>query len=205
MNLLAHAYLSYNHPPILVGNMISDYVKGNNRLRYDALIQKGITLHRAIDDFTDHHTATQAAKLFFKESYRLYAGAFVDVVYDHFLANDDAQFADAAALYSFAQTTYGLLKPYQAIMPEKFGQMLPYMQAQNWLYHYRFKEGIEKSFQGLVRRSAYLTDAAPGYQVFLQHYNQLQQCYQLFFPALKAFTHHWYQQYMPGEFAGDAF
>ena len=62
MNLLAHAYLSFNNPPILVGNMISDYVKGKKQFLYDPLIQKGIQLHRIIDDFTDHHPATQDAK-----------------------------------------------------------------------------------------------------------------------------------------------
>lgn len=28
MNYLAHAFLSFNHQPILTGNMISDFVKG---------------------------------------------------------------------------------------------------------------------------------------------------------------------------------
>lgn len=28
MNYLAHAYLSFDEPEILVGNMISDFVKG---------------------------------------------------------------------------------------------------------------------------------------------------------------------------------
>jgi hypothetical protein len=30
MNYLAHAYLSFNEPDILVGNLISDFVKGKN-------------------------------------------------------------------------------------------------------------------------------------------------------------------------------
>jgi acyl carrier protein phosphodiesterase len=39
MNYLAHAYLSFNDPEILVGNMISDFVKGKKKFdspRYQA-------------------------------------------------------------------------------------------------------------------------------------------------------------------------
>ena len=65
MNLLAHAYLSFNNQPVLVGNMISDYVKGKKKFSYDPAIQKGIELHRAIDEFTDHHPATAGSKKVF--------------------------------------------------------------------------------------------------------------------------------------------
>ena len=94
MNYLAHACLSFNHPEILTGNMISDFVKGKKKFDYSAQIQKGIALHRAIDEFTDAHEETRNAKLFFKPGYGLYAGAFVDIVYDHFLANDENEFAN---------------------------------------------------------------------------------------------------------------
>ena len=62
MNYLAHAYLSFNHPEILTGNMISDFVKGKKKFDYPTTIQKGIMLHRAIDQFTDTHEATKEAK-----------------------------------------------------------------------------------------------------------------------------------------------
>ena len=92
MNYLAHAYLSFNKPAILTGNMISDFVKGKTKYNYPAEIQKGIQLHRLIDAFTDFHPATAKAKKIFHAQYRLYSGAFVDVVYDHFLACDSIQY-----------------------------------------------------------------------------------------------------------------
>ena len=88
MNYLAHSYLSFGDSEILVGNMISDYVKGKKKFDYPLAIQKGIMLHRTIDTFTDTHPATKAAIVFFKPVVGTYAGAFVDVVYDHFLAKD---------------------------------------------------------------------------------------------------------------------
>ena len=65
MNYLAHSYLSFNQPEILVGNMISDFVKGKKKFTYPSDIQNGIVLHRAIDEFTDAHPATKKQKSFF--------------------------------------------------------------------------------------------------------------------------------------------
>ncbi len=188
MNYLAHAYLSFNQPGILAGNMINDYIKGKKKFEYPEAVQKGMLLHRAIDDFTDHHPATEQAKKFFKADYRLYSGAFVDVLYDHFLANDINEFYDEAALYSFCQATYKSLQNNFALFPQKFQQVLPYMQTQNWLYNYRYKEGIEKSFGGLVKRAAYLSESATAFAIFNEHYNTLEICYNDFFPELKQFT-----------------
>ncbi|HSC39383.1 MAG TPA: hypothetical protein VLD19_15980, partial [Chitinophagaceae bacterium] len=92
MNYLAHAYLSFNEPGILAGNLVSDFVKGKSKYNYAPDVLKGIDLHRAIDEFTDMHEVTRQAKEVFRPHYRLYAGAFMDVVYDHFLATDHARF-----------------------------------------------------------------------------------------------------------------
>jgi acyl carrier protein phosphodiesterase len=188
MNFLAHAYLSFNQPGILTGNMISDFIKGKKKFDFSPLIQRGIALHRAIDEFTDFHPITQKAKSYFRNDYRLYSGAFVDVVYDHFLANDKQQFTNEAALNSFCTDTYSRLQNDSAVLPPKFLQMLPYMQQQNWLYNYRFPEGIEKSFGGLVRRAAYLSESDTAYTLFKTHYKELGECYELFFPELKNFA-----------------
>lgn len=153
MNYLAHAYLSFNDPGILVGNMISDFVKGRKQYDYPEAIQKGIRLHRLIDSFTDQHPATREAKSIFKPAVGAYAGAFIDVVYDHFLAKDEAELAEPE-LQRFAEQVYAQLTDHHHLLPEKFAGMLPYMRTQNWLYHYRSEYGIEKSFGGLVRRAA---------------------------------------------------
>ena len=187
MNYLAHAYLSFNRPGILVGNMISDFVKGRKRYDYPLQIQQGIALHREIDSFTDSHFATKEAKGIFRPAYRLYAGSFMDVVYDHFLAVDENEFTEES-LKAFTVNTYNLLDQYTEYFPEKFSAMYPYMKAHNWLYHYRYREGIQKSLGGVVRRSKYLTESDTAYLLFNEHYDELKQFYQLFFPDLKSMT-----------------
>jgi acyl carrier protein phosphodiesterase len=194
MNFLAHAHLSFNQPQIVVGNMISDFVKGRLQFDYPPIIQKGIQLHRAIDNFTDTHEVTKEIKFFFRPQYRLYAGAFTDVVYDHFLANDSAEFLTETDLKTFALSTYQILETNFDLLPQNFQQVLPYMTKYNWLYNYKSREGIEKSFSGLVRRSAYLTESAIAFELFNKHYDAINVLYHEFYPDVKKFAAHHLQQ-----------
>jgi acyl carrier protein phosphodiesterase len=194
MNLLAHAHLSFNEPLILVGNMISDYVKGKKQFDYPVAVQKGIRLHRAIDNFTDTHEVTQEVKAFFKLQYRLYAGAFADVVYDHFLANDAAFFFADNDLKVFSADVYKVLGENAALLPEPFKKMLPYMIEHNWLYNYKNKWGIEKSFAGLVKRAVYLEESAIAFDIFNTNYDAIKYLYSIFYPDLKKYAQHQLQQ-----------
>ena len=186
MNYLAHAYLSFNIPDILVGNMISDYVKGKKQFDYPTNIQKGIQLHRAIDAFTDAHALTKQAKQYLYPAVGTYCGAFVDVVYDHFLAIDTKQFTNNEQLQTIATSCYNILNINYNLLPEKFAMVLPYMQQQNWLYNYQFLWGIEKTFEGVTRRAKYLSSYGTAFELFEKHYVELQNCYAEFFPLLKA-------------------
>jgi acyl carrier protein phosphodiesterase len=188
MNYLAHAYLSFNYPEILVGNMISDFVKGKKQFDFSEDIQKGIRLHRSIDDFTDTHPSTKKAKTYLKPAAGLYAGAFVDVVYDHFLACDENEFTNESLL-SFSLSVYETLLKYKTIFPEKFAGMFPYMKTQNWLYNYRTNSGIDKSFTGLAHRAKYLNNSVFIFESFTNNYFALRQCYYEFFPAVKNFAY----------------
>jgi acyl carrier protein phosphodiesterase len=214
VNYLAHAYLSFGIPEIVVGNLISDFVKGRKKLDYPPGIQRGIALHRAIDTFTDTHAVTRRAKGIFRAAYGLYAGALLDVAYDHFLANDEEAFAGVdgggvgaggqgeagedpggsaaavlgARLKAFSQRTYAQAEEWEEWFPERFRRIFPYMRAQDWLYHYRYREGIYNSFAGLARRAAYMPDTTIACRLFDEHYSELGACYREFFPALKEFA-----------------
>jgi acyl carrier protein phosphodiesterase len=188
VNYLAHAYLSFNQPAVLAGNLISDFVKGKQHLLYPDEVRRGILLHRAIDAFTDEHAATREAKNIFKPHYRLYSAAFIDVSYDHFLANDWQQFTNDDSLSEFSQQVYNSLDNYLEVFPEQFRLMFPYMKQQNWLYNYRNMLGIKRSFAGVVRRSAYLTESQTAFKLFEDNYHRLQQYYDDFFPALRQYA-----------------
>ncbi len=188
MNYLAHACLSFENAAVLTGNMISDFVKGRQQYDYPKQISAGIQLHRAIDDFTDNHDATRNLKEYFRPAYRLYAGAFADVTYDYFLANDRHQFASDDALMDFSQHSYKQLEEYSDWFGPKFGVMFPYMKQHNWLYNYQFDWGIQNSFEGVRRRSAYIKETAIAFEIFVHHKSSMRACYDNFFPDVKIFA-----------------
>ncbi|MEO5942508.1 MAG: ACP phosphodiesterase [Ferruginibacter sp.] len=188
MNYLAHAYLSFNNPDVLLGNMISDFIKGKKQYDYPKQIQAGIQLHRAIDTFTDAHFATKSIKKYFSSSYGLYGGAFADVVYDYFLANDKSIFPDENTLKKFTQTSYDLLENNEKWFGEKFGMMFPYMKAQDWLYNYQFESGIQKSFEGVRRRALYIKETEKAFSIFVEHKIEMEQWAIIFIPLVKKFA-----------------
>ncbi len=167
--------------------MVSDFVKGKKKFEYVQGIQHGITLHRAIDAFTDEHFATRQAKEYFRPSYRLYSGAFVDVLYDHFLATDDTEFTKQP-LYDFSVRVYDIIDQYLPVLPAPFRAMFPYMKGHNWLFNYRTIDGIKRSLAGVVRRAAYLSESETAAQLFEKHYQPLQECYRQFWKDLKPFA-----------------
>lgn len=193
MNYLAHAYFSFDNSAILTGNMISDYIKGKKQFDYPATIQKGIKLHRAIDQYTDDHAATKAIKQIFSPTVRLYAGAFADIVYDHFLALDSNE-KTAPEWLAFTTNTYNQLKEYQEWFPPYFARVFPYMEEQNWLYNYRFEWGMQNSFNGLQRRATYLKNADEAFEVFLKNYAPIKQLSADFMPDVKKFAFGQFQQ-----------
>lgn len=183
MNYLAHAYLSFRQPEWLLGNLISDFVKGKQQYAFPEEVQKGIALHRAIDTYTDHHEATQTIKNIFRADYRLYGGAFADILYDHYLARDESVFP-GNSLQEFAAWVYDTLAAFEPLFPERFRRIYPYMRKDNWLFHYRQVEGIEKSFGGLVYRAKYIQESATACRLFEKHYTLFEECYRQFFPDL---------------------
>jgi acyl carrier protein phosphodiesterase len=88
---LAHAYLSFNDPEILVGNLISDFIKG--RKKFDFSPRSKVAL-LCIEQLIHSPMITWLLRgqTVFCSVYRLYSGAFMDVVYDHFLAKDKSLF-----------------------------------------------------------------------------------------------------------------
>lgn len=185
MNYLAHAFLSFNHPQVLLGNMISDFVKGQLQYQYPAAVQAGIVLHREIDRFTDAHPATKEMAAIFKPQYRLYSGAIADVLYDYYLANDRSLFESREQLMLFTEQCFKDLQANEKWFPTRFASMFSYMREQNWLYHYQFHWGVQKSLQGLTKRAKYMPDSKPAFELFLANEAIFKNCYQAFFPDVK--------------------
>lgn len=186
MNFLAHSYLSFSEEQ-LVGNMIADFVKNRDVARLPESIQKGIKLHRAIDTFTDAHPLIHEAKAPFRPLVRLYSGAFVDVAFDYFLANDTAENSQRE-WQEHSQRVYDVLRRYEEFLPEVFKKVLDKMQQDDWLYNYRNEWGIEYSFRNVVNKAQFMDKTTNVFPAFLANKDFLREKYEIFFPEIKSFA-----------------
>ncbi|MCJ7933308.1 MAG: ACP phosphodiesterase [Chryseobacterium sp.] len=184
MNYLAHSFLSFTDGQV-VGQFLEDFIRNKDRFSFPKDIQDGITLHRAVDTFTDSHPAIHEAKKVFSPLVRLYAGAFVDVAMDYFVAHD-------LSLHSLAEwkahslRVYRILNEHEKWLPGNFKKMLVKMEQDDWLYNYREDWGIKFSIQNVLNKAKYLDKDIPVFEAFLKNKSFLQQCYDDFFPDLMA-------------------
>jgi acyl carrier protein phosphodiesterase len=187
VNYLAHAYLSFEDPEVVTGNLISDFVKGKKKYDYPPRILFGINLHRQIDAYTDEHPVNREASKIFKGAYGLYAAAFLDVTYDHFLARELAG-KDNEKFNALTITTYAHIASFDNILPLNFRNIFPYMRHHNWLFNYQFSWGIQNSFEGLAHRAKYISEGKTAFELFNKNYEALRRAYDEFFPQLLNFS-----------------
>jgi len=191
VNFLAHLFLSGDHPQVMVGNFIGDFVKGRDlKNKYPADIVRGIELHRAIDEFTDHHPVVRISKNRLWPKYRHYSGVITDIFFDHFLA-DRWDHYSIVPLPAYAADAYQLLLTQQAILPERVNQLLPHMMRGNWLVNYAEVEGIRRALTGMARRASFVSKMEEATEDLTLSYGDFQKDFDDFFPALKAYSEEW--------------
>lgn len=184
MNFLAHLYLSGDNEKIKVGNFIGDFVKGSQFEQYDGEIQKGIRLHREIDNFTDSHEVVLESKTRLRSQFRHYAPVIVDVFYDHFLAKYWSQFSDKD-LKSYTLDFYEMMANYSAIIPDTVNNMLFYMSQKNWLYNYQFIDGIDRALTGMSKRTKFESKMDVAVHSLEENYEEFKSEFNSFFPDLR--------------------
>ena len=187
MNFLAYGFLSGKSAPMLVGNFMGDFVKGNQFDRYPPEIAEGIILHRKIDEFTDTHPVVSRSKNRIRDKYRHYAGVIIDIFYDHFLACNWQHYSNEP-LEEFCQYMYGIIKDYNEILPEEARQMIPWMVNHNWLLNYATIEGIDRSLKGLSRRTTFDSGMENAADDLKDNYGDLELDFKEFFPDLIEYT-----------------
>ena len=187
MNFLAHIFLSGNNNELMIGNFIADYIKGQKKNDFPPQITKGIELHRAIDDFTDHHPVTLESKKRLYPNHHKYSGVVVDLYYDHFLAKNFTTYSKIP-LDKFASTTYKIILSYNDVLPPKVKEFLPFMIERNWLLNYASVEGIGKTLTGLGKRVSFENRMNEATIDLNKYYYLFEEEFSIFFPQLINFA-----------------
>lgn len=184
MNFLAHIYLSGQNTPLMIGNFIGDFVKGNNFKKYPVEVQNGILLHREIDSFTDSHEVVLESKKRLRNKYRHYSGVITDIYYDHFLASNWDSYHNRE-LESFTREFYDTMDDNRSDLPEGVNYMLFHMKRDNWLYQYRTLEGIGKALYGMSRRTKFNSKMDESIKDLERDYDLYKEEFDRFFPELE--------------------
>lgn len=187
MNFLAHIYLSFDHPGISIGNFMADGLKRQRLEHFPTDFQKGVMLHRTIDEFTDQHPIfKKSCKRIFKV-HGHYSRVIVDIFYDHFLALKWANY-HSLPLEVFAQDFYTLLDNYFEELPLKTQHLFPYMKKQNWLVAYKKIEGIDQILKGMQRRTKFSAKLDEASKDLVMHYTDFENDFDTFFKELIIFS-----------------
>lgn len=192
MNYLAHVFLSFNNDHITIGNVIADFVKGNKLNDYQQNIKKGIQIHREIDHYMDNHPLVRQGKRRLSE-YRHYSGVIIDIFYDHFLSKNWSNYSDTP-LEDFTKQTYTLLLNHQSLIPQQASYLIYHMQKEDWLYNYQFIEGIQKTLEGMSRRTKFDSGMERAAENLIKDYSLLEDEFQEFFKNIIDHIHNFTAQ-----------
>ena len=187
MNFLAHLYLSKDNKNILIGNFISDAIKGKQYKKYPKEIQVGILLHREIDTFTDTHPIVKKSMRRLNKRYRHYNGVIIDILYDHFLAKNWSNYSEIP-LELYAENIYSFLNKNIATFPDELQHLLPNMIQYNWLVNYASLEGIERVLKGMNKRTKGISQMDLAIEDLKLHYTEFEQDFTLYFEELVDFS-----------------
>ncbi len=188
MNWLAHLRLAPNAPLLRLGNLCGDFVRGVDLATLHPELQRGIAQHRAIDRFVDAHPIVRRSRQRLDPHCRRFAGVFVDVFFDHFLARDWSQLGEGGTLAEFVAAMHALLLEHALLLPPRLQHVLPWMQRETWLTSYARLDGIDAVLQRMARRVARPTPLGDGVQQLRAHYRDLGCDFAAFWPELVTFV-----------------
>ena len=186
MNFLAHLYLSGEKPAHRAGGFLADFIKGASLNDFPADIQQGVWLHRQIDTFTDSHYDVQQAVSLLKPALRRYAGVAIDILFDHLLAKDFEHYTSRDLTYFVAEIERQISEQLH-YFPARAQVVWSYCVNQQWLINYAHWSGIERSFQGMARRTGQ-NDFVSSLPIASEILPKIHQHFDNFWPQLFVFS-----------------
>jgi len=196
VNYLAHLFLarmaSTRLPPeqqalTLMGNLMGDFVKGQQFSHYPPQVASGIYQHREIDKYTDRHQEVVGLKNLLSGKRKRFSGIISDIVFDHFLAKEFASYSPEP-LSQFSELCYRQLAAHLELMPEKMQRMVSRMIADDWLAGYQELSSVGLALDGVSRRIRFDNHLLGAIEEVQEHYSAYQQAFEVFFPQLLAFV-----------------
>lgn len=184
MNFLAHLHLSgIDDELLLLGNFMGDFVKGSHLEKYPRSVQKGIILHRHIDQFTDGHRAIHEVKQIFRPLYGRYSGVVTDIILDHFLSSHWQQFSNYDRLW-FVSNFYTILQKHIRLLPTDLQKLVPSLIYNDWVLCYASFYGTGKVLNRMSKRTTLPNHTQDAINLMRCNYLQIDALFLEFYPEV---------------------
>ena len=172
---------------MMVGGLLGDFVKGPLTGQLPQRIEQGIALHRKIDVFVDQQPEIRGALCRFQTPYRRFAGIYLDICFDHFLAKHWKAFHQQS-LEDFFVKFYEHLRNFDELLPPRalhFSKVAPVV---HWLESYAEFENLELMLQRIGQRFKKQVPLHHGFFILQRDYATLESEFLLTFPQFVAFA-----------------
>ena len=171
----------------MVGNLISDSVKGKDWQSYPKRIAVGLLLHREIDYFTDTHPIMRKIIVRNRPFAGKYAGPVTDILCDFLLVQLWPKFEEIS-LDAYILKTYEMLTDQMHLLPKPWPKRLEVLITQDWLNEYRTKAGMAIIFSEFTKRLRRPVDVEGLFQSFFEDdFEENITDFEVFYLELQAF------------------
>lgn len=187
MNFLAHNYLSFQQPGLIVGNYLGDFLRNQEVKKLPLPIKAGVILHRKIDSFTDHHPVVREGTALLHNTMGKYAPVVLDIYFDFLLSRNWHDFHNHA-LSEFCDISYDVLLKHRDSMSERVAARMEKMVSDRWLEKYQSYRGLERIFDFLHKRAKFESNLVAAPVVLRSLQDQLENIFLRFFPDIIVFA-----------------
>lgn len=184
MNYLAHALLSPDDPPVLMGNLWGDILKPRDYPLLSAGVLQGIKRHRMIDAFTDQHQDVNEIIKLIRPYQGKYTPVVTDVLMDFMLSKYWNLFCPKS-LEKFCDSKYHLVTKHIKLIPEKLHPRINRMISHRWLESCKDRNRIEQTFVMLSKRAAFENTIPEAMHAYNLHEKEIDKLFLSFFEELK--------------------
>jgi acyl carrier protein phosphodiesterase len=170
-------------------NLFGDYVKGSDLSRFPEKVQKGLRLHREIDNYVDHHPIVVELLHELYPSLPKISGVAVDLYFDHLLAKFWSDY-HPTPLEDYLAEFYQTIPKEQEFFSEDFNFLLSKMIPGKWINQYHDFKGLTMVCTRLSARIPFENVLYKAPDVFVELDEEINRAFRLYMKdAIKHFNH----------------
>lgn len=184
MNYLAHAYLSPDDPFIRMGNLWGDLLRPKDYIDLHPGMKQGVTIHKAIDAYTDQHEAVNEIVNLLRPYQGKYTPVVADVLMDYMLSKYWPEY-HTISIETFCKMQYQMVDDLLHHMPERLHLRIGRMRSRHWLESCKDREHLRGALLMLSQRASFNNNIAGALTAYDKHEASLDALFKSFFEDLK--------------------